>query len=323
MEIVIYLDSLFLLNFIMNYWILKLLTYQFSIKERTLQSLIAAMAGSGIYIFLLVFPIQTRFIQLIEICLSVPTMLLIVLPKQKHVIWKRALAHGFLYSFIISGILRFLVSKWRLFFSDNVHILAVLTVGYLSFEMIARYLQKQRLSKKYGICKVKLKSEVGSVCIKALLDTGNSLIEPISKKPVCLVEQDVLEQLISKENTFLRAIPYRSVGCEQGILYGVKISELQITYGDEYFVANKVICAGVGHKLSTKDAYKMILHPGCVVEENKKMERGKEDVVKKRSKKKALFVGRTGLDEGGTGNGNSLHRWNRRIAATFGGRGRK
>ncbi len=323
MEVVIYLDSLFLLNFIMNYWILKLLTYQFALKNRTLQRLVAAAIGSGMYILLLRFPMQTRFMQWIEIAVSVPAMLLIVLPKDKRAMWKQALAYGFLYSFIVAGILRTLVSKLRIFSAYHVYTIAVLTGAYFCFEHIARYLQKQKNFKKHGLCNVKLKSDLNTVCVKALLDTGNSLREPISKRPVCLVEQDVLERLVPKDDVWIRAIPYRSVGCEQGILYGVEIPELHITYGTEYFVAKKVICAGVGHKLSTNGAYQMILHPGYVIEEKEKIERGKEDVISKRCKKKTLFVGRTGLDETGAGNGNSLYRRNGCVAATIRGRSRK
>lgn len=296
MEIVIYLDSLFLLNICINYWILKAVVYQFGLKQKTVRVLLAATMGAGIYILLFLLPLQTRFVQLIEICVSVPLMVLILLPKQNRSLFKRVLGYGFLYSFLVAGILRTLFSKWQLFSHSKTNIIAVLTGAFICFEGIMKYLQTGKAVKKYGLCKVKLVTERNTVCIKAIVDTGNSLIEPISKKPVCLVEQSVLEGLIPEDNVFVRAIPYRSVGCEQGILYGVEIAELHITYGTEQFFLQKVICAGVGHKLSTKGKYQMILHPACIAEEYKALERGEGNVISKRGKKKNLFVGRTGLE---------------------------
>lgn len=296
MEIVIYLDSLFLLNVSINYWILKAIVYQFGFKQKIVRILLTATVGASFYILLLLVPMHTRIIQLLEICVSVPLMVLILLPKKSRNLFMQALGYGFLYSFLVAGILRAVFSKWQLFSHHKTHIIAVLTGAFIVFEGIMKYLQTQRAVKRHGVCNVRLVSERDSICIKAIVDTGNTLIEPISKKPVCLVEQDVLEGLIPKDNMFVRAIPYRSVGCEQGLLYGVQIPELHITYGTEQFFLRKVICAGVEHKLFTKGKYQMILHPACIAEEFKALERGEEDVVGKRGKKKNIFVGRTGLE---------------------------
>ena len=103
-------------------------------------------------------------------------------------------------------------------------------------------------------------------CITALLDTGNSLIEPISKKPVCLLESGVLERLVDKEAALMRAVPYCSVGCEKGILYAVEIPKMQIACDGKVKEVQDVFCAEVPHKLATNDTYKMILHPECVGE---------------------------------------------------------
>ena len=110
------------------------------------------------------------------------------------------------------------------------------------------------------------------VPVLALLDTGNSLKEPISGEPVCLMEEELLAKITLENPLFLRAIPYRSVGCEQGMLYGVKIPKLEIYTDETCYVADDVICAGVGHKLSTKGAYQMILHPALLAEENRRSE---------------------------------------------------
>ena len=267
MEIVIYWDSLLLLNVLLNYWILTLIKRRFSLYKRNITILGIALLGT--VISFLFFSMKIKVYQFIETLITIPIMLYILIPKEKRLILKKAIGYGFLYSFMFAGILRVFFWKWKLLSSRDIHIGCVLTGGYICFQGIKNYLQKQKVEKKHSLCDVRLKTEQTTIQIKGMIDTGNSLIEPISKKPVCLVEEDVLQQLVAKENVLYRAIPYRSVGCEKGILYGVEIPEMQINYETEVLSLTRVICAGVNHKLSTKGTYQIIVHPECVREGKK------------------------------------------------------
>ena len=56
-----------------------------------------------------------------------------------------------------------------------------------------------------------------SCTIHALLDTGNSLCDPVTGKPVCILgKRQAGEILKEKELQTLRYIPYCSVGTEKG-----------------------------------------------------------------------------------------------------------
>lgn len=79
------------------------------------------------------------------------------------------------------------------------------------------------------------------VRLTALRDTGNTLHDPITGKPVLVVGADVAEQLtgLSKSQLQrpaeavgaipgLRLIPYRAVGRENGLLLALKISQVRI-----------------------------------------------------------------------------------------------
>ena len=266
MEIVIYWDSLFLLNFIMNYWILRVLSYKFALGVKRFRVVLAALIGASMYLLSLLFFAGTRYIQFLEICISISLMVLLILPRNdRRLFWKVSL-NGVFCGFFVAGILRTIFAKGRLLFRAPIHIFSVLTFGYIIIEGIRMYLYNQKQLKKQRLLKVTLRTKKGKACIMALLDTGNGLIEPISKKPVCLVESGILENLLDKEQTLFRAIPYRSVGCEKGILYGTEIPEIQITYGGRKIFLKEVFCAETMHKLSTNDTYKMILHPECIEE---------------------------------------------------------
>lgn len=104
--------------------------------------------------------------------------------------------------------------------------------------------------------------------MNALLDTGNGLIEPISKKAVCLVGKEYFEQKWVKEgerNYFqpqkFRAIPYHAVGTPNGILSGYEMDRL-IIYTDERKVEIQKPMIGISeHSVGTPETYQMILHP--------------------------------------------------------------
>jgi len=273
MEVVIYWDSLLILNVLLNYWILTLIARRFSLLKSGASVLGVALIGTGVSFVLSNVAAKTRLYQLIDFLVTIPLMLSLFIPKEKHTLLKKAMGYGFLYSFMFAGILRVFFLEFKLFSVREIHLLGVLTGGYICFMGIKNYLQKEKASKKHALCHVQLKSEKGIIHIKGIIDTGNSLVEPISKKPVCLLEESVLQKLIEKESALYRAIPYRSVGCEKGILFGVEIPEIQITYDKEVLSWKKVICAGVNHKLSTRGTYQMIIHPAYVAEEKK--ERGR------------------------------------------------
>lgn len=82
-----------------------------------------------------------------------------------------------------------------------------------------------------------------TVCLTALMDTGNALRDPISGKRVIVVDQDVamellglgrqalelpLQTLEAEKIPGLRLIPYHSIGCPSGMLLGLKMDEVKI-----------------------------------------------------------------------------------------------
>ncbi|MBO5347446.1 MAG: sigma-E processing peptidase SpoIIGA [Lachnospiraceae bacterium] len=269
MEIEIYLDSLFFMNLVINLWIMKLVTYRFSLDVKEVRFLGAAGLGAGAYIILFFLPGNGLVLQFMGSVLSIPLMVVIITPKRKRRFFSKMLGMGFFYSFIISGVLRAVFNKWKLFTGQEVTLFSVLLGVYLCTMAGAWLIRKGKQSAKRSIYRVTITSAGVQTRLKALLDTGNSLVEPFSKRPVCLIEEELLARITLENTLFLRAIPFRSVGCEQGILYGVEIPELKITCEEKSFVVKNVICAGVGHKLSEKGVYQMILHPALLEEEYK------------------------------------------------------
>lgn len=105
------------------------------------------------------------------------------------------------------------------------------------------------------------------------MDTGNSLIEPFSKKPVCLVGKEFFERQWEKEGERkffqpqkFRAIPYHAVGTPNGILSGYEMDRL-IIYTDERKVEIQKPMIGISElAIGSQNTYQMILQPELLSE---------------------------------------------------------
>lgn len=100
-----------------------------------------------------------------------------------------------------------------------------------------------------------------NVVYKALFDTGNFLIDPISGKPVSVVEEtDITRRWLEMYPQKYKIIPYQSVGRAHGILEGIVVDELMIQKEREQVVKKGAVIALYKGKLSKDGAFQMILN---------------------------------------------------------------
>lgn len=137
----------------------------------------------------------------------------------------------------------------------------------LSF-FIKKILQRYLLKKQAMVYHVILVCEETEYHMKALLDTGNSLVEPISKKPVCIIGKHLFEQDMVKEGERkefqphkFRAIPYHSVGKENGILCGYEMDRLIIDTDERKVIIEKPVIGISQVPVGSPQSYQMILQP--------------------------------------------------------------
>lgn len=101
--------------------------------------------------------------------------------------------------------------------------------------------------------------------VTALIDSGNGLLEPLSKKPVSIIEKASIEKFqkeLKAEN--FRVVPFTSVGKERGILEAYFIEELVIKKDGECIMVEKPVIAIAKDIISAKKEYQMILHPALL-----------------------------------------------------------
>lgn len=137
---------------------------------------------------------------------------------------------------------------------------------------------KNKLSKKDMLCNISIVLEEGKVDVNAIIDTGNFLKEPLTGKPVIIVEKDVLKNVISvnilenmqeiingtkeleeKYISKIRLIPFSALGTENGLLLGIKPENFYISYQGKIVENKKVIVGIYNKKLSRNNKYKALV----------------------------------------------------------------
>lgn len=174
----------------------------------------------------------------------------------------KATGYLYMYAFVFGGIMKCLFSGIPFLYKMQGSIWYILGAGMLGYQVISWWLEQLKKRKKAGICKVQMCGYGNEIWLDALLDTGNSLREPISGKPVSVVDEDIFNRLEwVKLPEKLKAIPYRSIGRENGIMEGYEVPEIVINNEGEQLCWQKVIVGISKTKVSTDGKYQMILHP--------------------------------------------------------------
>ena len=163
-------------------------------------------------------------------------------------------------------------------------ILVVLLVGELGWGIIQRWVWQKTLL-------MPLEITFGPAIIRttALLDTGNSLRDPLTRVPVVIVDcslfaysadadLQLLGQVVSSGQlgqvsqllgssalaTKIRLIPYRSLGTRNGLLIGVKPDSIKVEYGGEFLTITEAVVGIHERNLSDDGSYEALIHPELI-----------------------------------------------------------
>lgn len=109
-------------------------------------------------------------------------------------------------------------------------------------------------------CKVYIWLGDDMVCADGIIDSGNSLYEPESLRPVSIVEQSVIRPLLHKTVDKVYVVPFKSIGRENGSLYAIEFDKMDVVMSDTCFTKEKVLIGIFKGKLSCDGRYTMLLN---------------------------------------------------------------
>lgn len=279
----LYVDIIFLENIFMNSIILLATGVILKAPIRILRNLIASTIGSIYAIIIYVSNIEIYSNFFLKLVLSFAIIYVAFKPVNIKYFLKHIVIF-YLTSFTFGGVafaLLYFVSPQDILLQDGVLIgtypmKIILAGGILGFIIITISFKniKGRLNKKDMFCNITLNSSNKKTKITAIIDTGNFLRDPITKIPVIVVEKDKLKELlpeiildnvtniINGKNVELgeyaskiRAIPFKSLGKENGLLLGIKMDEVEVEYQDANHQIKNVIIGIYNGTLSRNGKY--------------------------------------------------------------------
>lgn len=282
----VYLDIVFLENVLMNYIIIFATGVVIRDECRKWRIFAASVVGAvyTVVMYLNVIPIYSNFVMKIVLSIVIVYVAFKVKSFKKLV---KNLVIFYLVSFVFGGcvfaLMYFLQPQMAQIrngvFVGAYPIKIAMIGGLVAFVVlqISFRIVKTKFSKKDMIFDVQVVINERNVKVKALLDTGNLLKDPITGFPVIVVEHKSLrgvipEKVLNNLNNILggdideltkdekyseiisrfRMIPFSSLGKQNGLLFGIKADSVNILLDEKIDKINNAII-GIYDKSFTKN----------------------------------------------------------------------
>ena len=263
----VYLDIVFLENIIIDFIILVATGLISKSKINKLRLFLSSVLGGMYVIFSYITEMKIYSNIFLKITLSITMIYLAFLPAKIKTMLKQLIIF-YLTSFTFGGValaLLYFIKPEDIFVKNGVLVgayplkIAILAgiVGFfvinLSFKIV-----KNKINRNNMFCNINIFLKEKTTTVRAIIDTGNLLKEPISGLPVIVVEKEKLEKLIPKEIlnnvenilggdiseniekedkqnyiSRFRVIPFSSLGKQNGMLLGFKADKLIINMEDD------------------------------------------------------------------------------------------
>ena len=262
MQYRIYVDVLFLQEVIINFYTLELCKLIFRSTATHKKIGFTALFASVYQVILLYIPYPSDTVLfyivlfVFYMCGSFLTICIGFGKKSRKVYIKFNIVYMVM-MLILGGIFLGILPRISFFQSFGYKWIVFGTFGVVVYMLLKSVLKEKQSYAYYGSLEIRHggKSFKGDY----FMDSGNGLLESISKKPVLLAEEKWLFQTIKKEEVFCRPVLYKSVGKTKGILYAYCMDEL-IIYGEkESYKYDKVWIGICREELFKNKEYQVIV----------------------------------------------------------------
>ncbi|NLM27028.1 MAG: sigma-E processing peptidase SpoIIGA [Clostridiaceae bacterium] len=295
----VYIDLLFLENILVNYGILSVTGKLSGMVSAAWRRLISAVVGAVYLVIMLSCPaIRSLYTIGGKVVLSF-LMVAAAFPLRKIKNFFKALLSFYIATFIFAGAGYALMSLTgqMIYYKNGIYynglrsdtLLLILTICF-GFLLVRAFtdLFRKRIEKESYIVNACISIDGRTVSMPALIDTGNTLLDPVTRCPVMVAELDGLKELlppemlewaknwsqtdnseISMENDLewirrIRLIPFNSIGNTSGVLPGFKPDSISVEKEDYCFEKTQVVVCICKNRLSAGNQYRAIISPEMV-----------------------------------------------------------
>lgn len=274
MTVDIYADEMIFINFITNVMIIEITRKLLKININRIKEWITAFIFAVIYTLLVISDYRGYINIITMLMLNTCEMAILFSPKS---MWQCVKYSGvFKLAALSTNSCMLLISSYIKNKFNYTVLIASFILTYISY-IILNMLNKENTYYPINIC---CSNKI--ININALVDTGNSLIEPISSKPVIIAEYSALKEVLPEklveiyekkresnlmeivsaisEDSFknsLRIIPFKSVGKEKGMMIGFVADSVKIKDN----IINKPVIGICRFNLSKSGLYSALISP--------------------------------------------------------------
>lgn len=294
---VIYIDILFIINWVMDTLIFYCVSLILNKRIKHRFMIMAGALAALIYCMLIILPVLQKIPYAIyALVIPIPSLLLLYKPIHYKTFFKE-----YLLSMFVAALFGGMVFNcWYLINGVQTNVSAIsiflligIGIGICgSFYGGFYWIRRQLIFPSFEY-EVTIQCRDRSVVVKSLLDTGNLLYTPVKHEPVLVMEYEVMKSLLSPQQRdiyeeFSKAteleieegilsgaykidqlIPFHSVGCRNGFLWGIQVENVQIKkYSTQHIVTSCIIGLS-NEKLFSDDQFQALLHPEFILEEVK------------------------------------------------------
>lgn len=182
---------------------------------------------------------------------------------------RRKFSQTYVYFWLSAFLLGGILVAWRnlllLIAGREPGVLGEAAAGGFIAKILSWCIGRYRKGKEQSVFLVELWQDGRFVTLNGLLDSGNSLVEPLSGTPVCLMERKRFREFLPKEYRDghperFRVIPFCSVGKPHGLLNGFLVERVVVHGADGERSRENVFLADVPEGMSLEGRYEIILN---------------------------------------------------------------
>lgn len=273
MEQNIYLDVYFCFNFLMDFFVIFFTGILIKNNKSLLRIVFSAIIGAAYAVVILVLNYSetsvtynlggigknlTYNIDCLEKILTymvvVYLMVLVAFGKYRLRTMLRHVLLVYVITFMLSGIINMIYysSGAKNFSSTKVIVITIV----VEITLVCIYKARQNRESILSYYSVTIAVDNKKISVIGLVDTGNSLVESVTQKPVSIIESSSL----GFEPTKILFVPYNSVGKKHGIMQAFVADYMTI---NGKIIEKQIIAIHRGNFSGSKD-YQLILHPKTV-----------------------------------------------------------
>ena len=104
--------------------------------------------------------------------------------------------------------------------------------------------------------------------LTGFVDTGNVLVDIYTKKPVSVVPRKYIQNILNKIDDYTKVkyhiIPFRSLGCENGMIEVISVESMYIYLGKKEMRVENALIGYTDMELSGDNEYEMLVNAGLL-----------------------------------------------------------